>query len=123
MPGRSERWDVLQEREARSNTANDVEGFGPAIAVVVARESFSGNAERLARKAATHQVDLSSKLVRWKRPHIVPDWSVWQHAVADSLFEHALAIGLTLDVTGDFVTKHDRGEASAPSPGEKFDGT
>jgi hypothetical protein len=57
MAGSKETWDVFQERESRSNQANDLKGGWPHVSWVVCGCLLSSDRERLAREATGYDVN------------------------------------------------------------------
>jgi len=56
-----EAWDVLQEREGRSNSAKNVGGSGPHVPRVFLRPARARDAERLAWETGRHEIHASSE--------------------------------------------------------------
>jgi hypothetical protein len=97
-----ETWDIFQERESRSNQANDFPGLGPHVAWVVGCCLLSSDGERLTGEASRNDVnhalvDCCPSLIN-ECSDIAEDWGVVEVAISYPLRQHALAVVIELDV-------------------------
>lgn len=99
-PPNSERWRVFQQHESRSHSANDVGHFPPEAGSSAGEDAraFAGSRNILARKPAADDVHAAGELLGWKRPHVIPDWSVVEQAVGDPRLQHSLAVRVVFAV-------------------------
>ena len=96
-------WDVLQERESRSNCAKDSERGGPHVAGVVGSELLAGNGEGLAGESSRDNINhaaIASGVASSDEVSNVPeDGGGIQKTVGDSGFEDLLAVGVDFDIS------------------------
>lgn len=97
VPVSKETWHVLQEREARSYSANDPNRLGPEVPLVVSSELLSGRAERLAGKSAGDDIDAASPRRAVERADVIVDLEGGEDPVSLSGEEHGAAVGVLLD--------------------------
>jgi hypothetical protein len=97
-PARSEHWRVLHEHESRFHLANDSGHFRPEPASLSGDTGpISGDADVLAWKSTSDNVDQPSPRLPVKGPHIVPDWERLKDSVALSCEQDAPGIGSKLN--------------------------
>jgi hypothetical protein len=102
VAGRSEPWDVFQERESRSNHAKHGGGCWPHVPLVVGSASLSGNTEGLARESCRH--DISHAPISLGVPiteecsDIAKDGGFVEESVGDARGKHSLTVDVSLDI-------------------------
>lgn len=100
-------WHVLQERESRSHLANDSDGVGPEVAVVVGSALPAGDAERLAGETGRDDIHNSTPRLTVEGSHVVPDGERRQRPVFLSSHEYFSAVRVDFNRAHDSVSKQD----------------
>jgi hypothetical protein len=117
----NEGWAVLHEDEAGSNFANDPRHVGPhAGSLSVNAGAFSGNADVLARKPSSHDVNNSAPRSSVKSPNVIPNRERREKAVVLSLGKNSGGVGLPLNSADASVSEHLPCKQASTSAREKM---
>lgn len=109
---------VLQERVSGLYFANDTNGVGPAVPLIVFSSLFACDGEWLAREAPRHHVYLVLPDGPVERTHITEDGGVVNGSVLDARSEHFLTVLVPLNVGEGLPPEETRGKHASPCPGE-----
>jgi len=108
-------WYVLQQRVPRSHFANDPDGFGPHIPLVVNSPLSPGNGERLAREARSDDIHDSTPRPPVEIANVRPDRERIEMAVFLPREQDSLPVGVMLDRADGSPSKQLRPEQPATS--------
>jgi hypothetical protein len=92
-----ETWNVLQQAPSGSHFANDSDGLGPHVSVVVLSSLGSGDTEGLAWESRSDDIHKATPGPRIKGSDVVPDREQGKHAVSLPAEKHLPAVGVDFD--------------------------
>jgi hypothetical protein len=114
-----ERWAVLHEREGWSNLANDPRHVGPeAAARAVEARTLTGDADVLAREAASDHVNSAAPWPSVKGSHVIPYRERREKAVVLAGDENARGVGVKFDGADGMPSEQLAAEYAATSARE-----
>ena len=114
-----ETWDVLQERESRSNLTDDADCLGPHISVVVNSKPLPGDRERLAREATSDDIHEATPRSTVEGSDVVPDREHGEHAVPLAPQQDFSAVRLDFHGADGLEPEEMGAEESPTSSGKK----
>jgi hypothetical protein len=115
-PPSKESWTVLHEDVAGSNFANDPSHVGPHSTSLAGDSlSLSGDADVLARKASSHDVNKSAPRSSVKGLYVIPYREWRETAIVLSCHQDGLAVWFPLDGADASVSKHLSGKDASTS--------